>query len=195
MENQDADKDVPGILSDMLTESQIYKENDDVTSENNTMSDDDHVQENIEVDIVVAHGGVVNNHDEKIKPASKGKKDHAVKDVVINDENISMGCDINSKGIYAGSSSSQMLWCNQMLKDFTKDGNEDVNSNVLDNMYGMLLIEFPIQRKDDQVSLFNSKVNRKLVQTNSETSNEEDVLDIMHTVRIKVGGKRIYVYV
>lgn len=39
-------------------------------------------------------------------------------------------------------------------------------------------------------------MNRKLVQTsNFETDDEEDVMDIMHTVRIKVGGKIIPVNV
>lgn len=42
MRNQDVVKDVPDILSDMLTKSQIHKENDDVTPENNFVSDDDH---------------------------------------------------------------------------------------------------------------------------------------------------------
>ncbi|CAI8614610.1 unnamed protein product [Vicia faba] len=62
-------------------ESRIYKENDYVTLEINSMSDDDHVHEDVEVDIIVAHVGVVTNLNEKRKFASKGKKDHAVEDV------------------------------------------------------------------------------------------------------------------
>lgn len=81
MGNQDVDKDVPDTLSNMLTDSQIHKENDDVTPENNSASDDDHVLEDVEVDTFVAHVGVVNNHVEKIRSSSKGKKDHVVEDV------------------------------------------------------------------------------------------------------------------
>ncbi|CAI8586489.1 unnamed protein product [Vicia faba] len=52
MINQDVDKDVSDIMSDMLeTKSKIHKENDDVTPENNFVSDDDHVREDVEVDI------------------------------------------------------------------------------------------------------------------------------------------------
>lgn len=109
MRNQYVDKDVPDILYDMLTNSQFHKENNDVTFENNFVSDDDHhVHEDVEIDIVVAHLGVVNNHNDKVKFASKGKKDHAVedvdkdvetlwKDVESNDEIIFLGCAINRK--------------------------------------------------------------------------------------------------
>lgn len=45
------------------------------------MSYDDHVHEDVDDDIVVAHVCFVNNHNEKIKYASKGKKNHVVKDV------------------------------------------------------------------------------------------------------------------
>ncbi|CAI8618668.1 unnamed protein product [Vicia faba] len=65
----------------MLTESQIHKENDDVTLENNPVSDDDNFHEHVEVNIVVACGGGVNNHDEKLKFSLKGKKDQAVEDM------------------------------------------------------------------------------------------------------------------
>lgn len=75
--NQDIDSDVPYITSDMLTNSEIHKENDNMALENNFVSDGDHVQKDVEVDIIVAHG-VANNHDEKIKSASKGKKDDYV---------------------------------------------------------------------------------------------------------------------
>lgn len=59
--NLDVDKDVSDILSDMLTESQIHKESDDVIHENNLMSDDDHVNEDVEADSVVSYGCVVND--------------------------------------------------------------------------------------------------------------------------------------
>lgn len=52
MGNQDVDKDVSDIFSDMLeTDSHIYMENGDVTPENNYVNDDDHVQEVVEEDI------------------------------------------------------------------------------------------------------------------------------------------------
>lgn len=57
--NQDVYKYVSDIISNMLTESRIHKENDDVTLENNFGSDYDHVHE--DVDIFVSHGGVVND--------------------------------------------------------------------------------------------------------------------------------------
>lgn len=71
MGNQDIDKYISDILSDMLeTYSQILKENDNVTLENNSMSDDD--------DVLV---GVVNNRIGKRKSTSKGNKDYALEDV------------------------------------------------------------------------------------------------------------------
>lgn len=108
MGNQDVDKYVSDILSDMLeTESKIHKENDDIIPENNYLSDDEHVHEYVEVDIVVARGSVINNHNEKRKYASKGKNGHVVEDVVkdvetlcehvvSNDEIIFLGCVVNS---------------------------------------------------------------------------------------------------
>lgn len=76
------DKDVSEILSDMLEiESQIHKENDDVTLENNYVSNDDYVHEYVKVDIVIAHVDVVNNNKKKRRSASKGKKAHAQEDV------------------------------------------------------------------------------------------------------------------
>lgn len=72
-----------------------------------------------------------------------------------------------------------------------KDGNEDVSQDV-DKMYDILVTEFPNQRKDEQVALVNSEVNRNIIQTSEcETDDEEDVLDIMHTIGRKDGGKRI----
>lgn len=56
IENQDVD--VPDILPDMLTKSQIHKENYNVTLENNYVSDDDHVHKDVEVYTIVAHDGV-----------------------------------------------------------------------------------------------------------------------------------------
>lgn len=104
MGNPYVDKDVLDILSDMLIEYQIHKENDDVITENNSVSDD----EDVEIDIIVTHVCVINNHDEKRKFASKGKKDHEVEDVekdvetlreyvVSNDESIFMGCVVDNK--------------------------------------------------------------------------------------------------
>ncbi|CAI8605073.1 unnamed protein product [Vicia faba] len=57
------DKYVPNILSGMLIESQIHKENGDVTPENNFVSDNDHIHEDVEVDTILTHSDVVNNHD------------------------------------------------------------------------------------------------------------------------------------
>lgn len=49
----------------------------------------------------------------------------------------------DSQGLYAGSGCTQLLWNNQILKDVTKGGNEDVSQDMPDNMYDMLVIEFP----------------------------------------------------
>lgn len=77
-----------------------------------------------------------------------------------------------------------------------KDDNEDVNQDVPDNMYDMLVIEFLTQRKDDKVALVNFEVNIKLVQTSdSWTDDDEDVLDIVSTIRINVSEKRVIVNV
>lgn len=58
----------------------------------------------------------------------------------------------------------------------------------------MLVIEFPTQWKDEQVGLVISEVNDKLVQISEfETNAEAKVQDIVFTLRIKVGGKRVYV--
>lgn len=54
-------------------------------------------------------------------------------------------CTLNSQSIYAGSSFTQLLWSNQILKY----GNEDVNQDVPNNMYDMLVTEFIAQRKDE----------------------------------------------
>ncbi|CAI8618210.1 unnamed protein product [Vicia faba] len=49
-ESQDVNKDVSNIMPDMLEiESQIHKENDDVILENNSVSDDDHVHEDVKM--------------------------------------------------------------------------------------------------------------------------------------------------
>lgn len=98
MGNIDVDKNAPDILFDMLTKSQIHKQNDD-------MSDDDQEHKNVEVYIVVTHVGVFINHDDKIKYVSTGKKDHLVEDMEKNIETLCeaihgslfMGCVIYNK--------------------------------------------------------------------------------------------------
>lgn len=65
------------------------------------------------------------------------------------------------QGIYIGSSCTQLLWSSQMLGD--------VNRVVPSNMCDMLVIEFPIQRKDD---LLNYELNNKLIQIS------ESVIDV-----------------
>ncbi|CAI8607776.1 unnamed protein product [Vicia faba] len=75
-------------------ESQIHKENGALTHENNSVSDDDLVCEDVKANTVVTHVGVVMRH-----------------------------------------------------------------YDVPDNMYDMLMTEFPTQRKDDQVSIVNSKLH------------------------------------
>lgn len=63
-------------------------------------------------------------------------------------------------------------------------------------MYNMLVIKFPTQRNDEQVALVNYEVNKIFVQiSESETNDEEDVLDIVFTIRRKTGGNRISVNV
>lgn len=86
MKNQDVNKDVLDIMSDMLIESQIHNENDDVTPKNNYVSDDEHVHEDVEVDTVVTHVGVANNHVETLR-----------KDVIGKDESLLLICAINSR--------------------------------------------------------------------------------------------------
>lgn len=83
-----------------------------------------------------------------------------------------------------------------MLKDVTKYGHEDVNQNVPDNMFDMLVVEFQTQRKDGQLSLVNSEVKKMLVQISEyETGAKANVWDIMSTMKRKVDGKIILVYV
>ncbi|CAI8609311.1 unnamed protein product [Vicia faba] len=88
--------------------SQIHKENNDVIPENNFVSNEYHVHEDVEVDTIVAQDGVVNNNNKKIRYASKVNKDHAAEDVekdvntlcgdmVSSDEIIFLGCSINRK--------------------------------------------------------------------------------------------------
>lgn len=48
----------------------------------------------------------------------------------------------DSQSIYAGSSCTHLLWSNQMIKD----DNEDVNQDVPNNMYDMMVTEFPNQK-------------------------------------------------
>lgn len=81
MGNSGVDKDVSDILSYILAESPIHKENDDETLENNYVTGNEHVHEYIEVNIVITHVGFVNNHDDKIKFSSKGKKDNTLEDM------------------------------------------------------------------------------------------------------------------
>ncbi|CAI8609156.1 unnamed protein product [Vicia faba] len=63
LRNPDSDKDVEDIMSDMLTESQVHKENDD------------HDHEDVEDAIVIFDGGVFNYHDhafEDVKALGEG---------------------------------------------------------------------------------------------------------------------------
>lgn len=72
-------------------------------------------------------------------------------------------CD--SQGTCIGRSCTQLLWSNKVINDVIKKGNEDVNQDVLVNICDTLVTDFPTQRKDEQVSLVSSKINRKLVQS------------------------------
>lgn len=139
MGNHDIDKDVLDTMSNMLTKSQIHKENDDMITKNNSVSDD--VHEDVEDDTVVAHGVIVNNYDEKRKFASKGKKDHAVKDVdknvetlcedvVSNDEGIFLRCDVNSKVYRLFTTGTQSI--NYVLIYMTPHKDEGFNLICLD---------------------------------------------------------------
>lgn len=55
-----------------------------------------------------------------------------------------------------------------------KYGNEDINQDVPDNLYDMLVTEFPTQKKDGQVALNNSEVNDVV---NKVSKNIDDVVD------------------
>lgn len=89
-------KDVSDILSDMLeTKFRIHNKNDDVTFKNNFVSDDDHVHDDVEVDIIVANDYGVNNNKKKRKYTSRRKKARAVKDV--NDNLNDIKVPINKK--------------------------------------------------------------------------------------------------
>lgn len=102
-----------------------------MTPENNFVSDDEHVHEDVEVDTIVAHVGVVNNNNEKRKHASKGKKDHAVndmekdvgtlcEDIVSSDERIIMGCSINISmyTMFIENTKSMMKFIKVFVNDF-----------------------------------------------------------------------------
>lgn len=75
-----------------------------------------------------------------------------------------------------------------------KDGNEDVNHVVPDNKYDIWEIEFTTQRKDEQVALVNSGVNKNLVQiSKSRTNVEANAQYIVFTMMRNNGGNRIHV--
>lgn len=74
--NQDVDKYVLNIMSDMLTKSQMHK-------------NDDHICENFEVDTLIANHGVVINHDHAVEDVET-----LCEDVIIKDESLLL---INSK--------------------------------------------------------------------------------------------------
>ncbi|CAI8595117.1 unnamed protein product [Vicia faba] len=80
MGNQDDDKDVLDILYDMLTKSQMHKENGD------------HVHEDVKVDTVIANDGVVNNYDHAIDDVET-----TCEDVISKDESLLLVCDANRK--------------------------------------------------------------------------------------------------
>lgn len=79
-ENQDVDKDVLYILYGTLTESQIHKDIDD------------HIHEDVEIDIVMGDGDVVNAHDHA---REDGKT--LCEDVISKDKSLLMGWVINRK--------------------------------------------------------------------------------------------------
>ncbi|CAI8595092.1 unnamed protein product [Vicia faba] len=76
MGNQDGDKYVPYILLYMLTESQMHKKNDD------------HVHEDVEVDIVLANNDVINNHDHVVEDLETMCED--VINVIVNSEDFDL---------------------------------------------------------------------------------------------------------
>ncbi|CAI8586488.1 unnamed protein product [Vicia faba] len=75
---------------------------------------------------------------------------------------------------------------NKMNNLILKDGNEDVNHDVPNNLYDMLVTDFPTQRKDEKVSLVNSYVNKNLFQIGDyDINDEEDFLDMVSIIRRK----------
>lgn len=79
-----------------------------------------------------------------------------------------------------------------MINNVIKKGNEDVNQDVPDNICDMLMIEFQTHRKDEQVALVNSEVDRKLVQTRDFGTNAKATIqNNVSTLRRKV-RKRLH---
>ena len=127
------------------TKSQIHKENNDVTPENSYVSDDDHVHEDIKVNTIVAHAGVVKKNNKKIKYASKRKKDHIIEyvkndvetlceDVVSNDESIFMECSVNSRvyTMFNKHTKSTMGFIKVFVNDFKIEVEDDVKDILHD---------------------------------------------------------------
>lgn len=74
---QNNDNDVSNILYDMLTQSQIHKENDD--------------HEFVEVDSIVSNEDVFNNHEHTVKDM-----DTWGEEVISKDESVLLVCDVNN---------------------------------------------------------------------------------------------------
>ena len=86
------------------------------------------------------------------------------------------------------------MWNKQILKDVPKGGNQDVNQDVPNNMYDMLVTGFPTQRKDEQVALVKTKVDRNILKMSDYGINAEATVDNnVSTLRRKNGEKRLHV--
>lgn len=131
-----------------------------MTSENNFVSDDDHVHEDVEVDIVVAHVRVVNNHNNNKKYASKGKKDHVVEDmekdvktlcedVVSSNESIFLECSINNMVyiVFNKHIKSMMGFIKVFVNEFQIEV-EDVEEGVKDILYDIVV---PALKKNKKI--------------------------------------------
>lgn len=126
-------------MPDMLTESQINKDNDDGPLRIIPIIVIYH--EHAKVDIVVAHVGVVNKYNEKRKYALKGKEDCAIEevekdaktlceDVVSNDESIFMGCVVNSRVYRLFTNGTQSIY--DVINRMTPREDEDFDVIGLD---------------------------------------------------------------
>lgn len=81
-----------------------------------------------------------------------------------------------------------------MLNVVNKGVKGDDNQDATENIYNIMVTEFPTQWKDEKDDLVNSEKNNKLVQTNeSETNVEANAQDIVFSMRRKVGGRRFLV--
>ncbi|KAL5079391.1 hypothetical protein RYX36_007812, partial [Vicia faba] len=154
MGNQDGDKYVPYILLYMLTESQMHKKNDD------------HVHEDVEVDIVIANNDDINNHD------------HVVEDL----ETINYATDkddVIKKGDYEEVEKSPFANIMKRIRenltkplDKVNQENDHVLINVSDNIHYFVN---DIVSIDEGFTLMNNEVHDELEPVNEGVTKDVDL--------------------